>query len=298
MVTPVARRAAVSYFRDHYELSERGACRLACYSRSSYRRKSFRAAADEPLRKRLLELAHERPRFGYRRLHVLLRREGWVINRKRVYRVYRDLNLAVRRKKRKQVAQANRRPRIVPIAANLQWSIDFMRDTLAGGRVFRTLNAVDDATRECLAIEVDTSLSGARTGRVLDRVAQQRGSYPRRIVLDNGPECTSKALDQWAYLRGVELCFIRPGKPVENCFVESFNGKFRDECLNVHWFLSLDEARRRIETWRTDYNQARPHSSLGDLTPQEFARSAALQPTPSASEPLISKVTLRGASQC
>lgn len=284
MVTPAARRAAVSYFRDRYGISERSACRMASYSRSSYRRPSLRDEADEPLRERLMELATERPRFGYRRLHVMLRREGWEINRKRVYRVYRELGLAVRRKKRKRVAQANRLPRVVPIAPNIQWSIDFMRDTLSSGRAFRTLNVVDDATRECLAIEVDTSLSGARVGRVLDAVAAERGAYPSRVVLDNGPECTSKALDQWAYERGVELAFIRPGKPVENCFVESFNGRFRDECLNVHWFVSLRDARRRIEAWRVDYNHVRPHSSYG-YEPPTPATQAGLQPTASPAAP-------------
>lgn len=234
MVTPAARRAAVDHFRERYGFSERGACRMASFSRSSYRRSSRRQEADKPLRERLLELAAERPRFGYRRLHVLLLREGW---------------------------------------------------EMATGRVFRTLNIVDDATRECLAIEVDTSLSGARTARVLDRVAKRRGSYPSRLVLDNGPECTSKALDQWAYERGVELAFIRPGKPIENCFVESFNGRFRDECLNTHWFVSIYDARRKIEAWRVDYNHVRPHSSLGDLTPRAFARGAGLQPTASTSAP-------------
>jgi putative transposase len=186
-VTPAARRVAVSFFRDRYGFSERRACRLASYSRSSYRRTSLRAQADGSLRARLLELAAERPRFGYRRLHVLLQREGWEINRKRVYRVYRELGLAVRRKKRKRVAQASRLPRIVPIAPNLQWSIDFMRDPLASGRVFRTLNVVDDATRECLAIEVDTSLSGHRVGRVPDAVARQREGYPRRVCWTTVP---------------------------------------------------------------------------------------------------------------
>lgn len=284
MVTPATRRAAVSFFRDQHGLSERSACRLASLSRSTYRRKSLRDEADQPLRERLLELASERPRFGYRRLHVLLVRAGWQINRKRVYRVYRELNLAVRRKKRKRVAQANRLPRVVPIAADIQWSMDFMRDTLASGRVFRTFNVIDDATRECPAIEVDTSISGRRVARVLDRIARKRGAYPNRLVLDNGPECTSKALDQWAYEHGVELVFIRPGKPVENCFVESFNGKFRDECLNAHWFLGLEDARRQIETWRLDYNHVRPHSSLGDLPPSEFAKRG-LRPAKPASAP-------------
>ncbi len=285
MVTPAARREATRFFRDRRGHSERVACELASYSRSSFRRRSLRAEADEPLRERLLELAAERPRFGYRRLHVMLLREGWEINRKRVYRVYRELGLAVRRKKRKRVAQANRLPRVVPISADLQWSMDFMRDTLSDGRVFRTLNVVDDATRECLAIEVDTSLSGQRAARVLDRIAEKRGSYPDRLVLDNGPECTSKALDQWAYEHGVTLAFIRPGKPIETCFVESFNGRFRDECLNLHWFLDLYDARKRIEAWRLDYNHQRPHSSLGNLTPKEYARGAGLQPALPASAP-------------
>lgn len=297
MVTPATRRAAVNFFRERYGFSERGACRLAGLSRSSYRRKSLREETDRPLRERLLELAAQRPRFGYRRLHVLLRRKDKTLNRKRVYRVYRELGLAVRRKKRKRVAQANRLPRIVPIAANIQWSMDFMRDTLASGRVFRTLNVVDDATRECLAIEVDTSLSGQRTARVLDAVASRRGRYPNRLVLDNGPECTSRALDQWASERGVELAFIRPGKPTQNCFVESFNGKFRDECLNLHWFLGLQDARQRIEHWRLDYNHVRPHSSLGDMAPSEFAEGG-LQPTKSASAPLLPPPTGRGTLNC
>ncbi len=178
----------------------------------------------------------------------------------------------MRRRKRKRVAQTNRQPRIVPNRANVQWSLDFIRDTLSSGRVFRTLNVVDDATRECLAIEIDTSLSGDRVGRVLDGIVAQGGTYPARIVQDNSPECRSQALDKWAYERKVNLCFIRPGRPVENCFAESFNGKFRDECLNTHGLLSLTDARRSIEIWREDYNRVRPHSSLEDRTLAEYAR--------------------------
>lgn len=272
MVTPAARRAAAKFFREEFDLSQRQSCRLANFSRSSFRRPMLRAVADQPLSQRLQELARERPRFGYRRLHVLLQREGWNVSWKRVYRIYRQLGLAVRKKPRKRVAPADRRPKIVPIRANLQWSLDFMSDSLSSGRKFRTLNIVDDATRECLAIEVDTSLTGARMTRVLDRVVAQRQCSPRRIVLDNGPECRSVALDQWAYRHGVELWFIAPGKPIENCFVESFNGKLRDECLNTHWFLSLGDARRCIEAWRQDYNEVRPHSSLDDRTPKEYAQ--------------------------
>lgn len=272
MVSPASRRRVVERFRDGFEMSERRACRLADASRSLFRYRSLRE--DQALRQRILELAADRPRFGYRRIHTLLRRESpfETVNHKRVYRLYREEHLLVRRKKRKRVAEANRPPRLVPELANEQWSVDFMSDSLSDGRQFRTLNVVDDATRECLAIEVDTSLGGWRVTRVLDEIAQRR-PLAKRLVLDNGTEFTSKALDQWAYQNGVELHFIRPGRPIENCFVESFNGKFRDECLNAHWFTSLDEARALIAAWRDDYNHVRPHSSLGSATPAEFAAS-------------------------
>jgi len=284
MVTPAARRVACDFFRDRYGLSERRACALSSLSRSTYRYEAQGSESAEALRERLLELAAERPRFGYRRLHALLVREGRRVNHKRIYRLYRELGLAVRRKRRNRVAQANRQPRAVPEQANEQWSMDFMSDTLADGRSFRTLNVVDDATRENLTIEVDSSLTGARVCRVLDQIAQTRG-LPQRIIVDNGPEFTSRALDQWAYANGVELVFIRPGKPIENAFVESFNGRFRDECLNLHWFTSLADARRKIAAWRLDYNHVRPHSSLGYLAPATFARGAGLRPPEAASAP-------------
>lgn len=228
---------------------------------------------DDPIREPLRVLAARRPRFGYRRLTVLLRREGWVANHKRVYRIYRQEGLAVRRKRRKKFAARARVVLPLPTQANERWSMDFMGDTLASGRTFRTFNIVDDASRECLAIEVDTSLSGYRVVRVLDRIATTR-PLPAMIVSDNGPEFTSKVLDAWAYEHRVQLHFIRPGKPVENAFVESFNGKFRDECLNENWFQGLADAREKIETWRLDYNLVRPHSSLGDRTPTEYAATA------------------------
>ena len=284
MVTPTARREAVKWFRDRFRFSERRACALAAAARSTVRYCSTRATLDAGLRERLEELAAARPRFGYRRLHTLVARSGQSVNRKRVYRVYRQAGLAVQRKKRKRVAQANRQTRVVPTERNQQWSMDFMGDTLADGRSFRVLNLVDDASRECVASEVDLSLPGGRVVRVLDRVVAERGK-PQRIVVDNGPEFTGKALDQWAYDNGVELVFIRPGKPVENCFVESFNGKMRDECLNAHWFTTLAEARRVIELWRHDYNHVRPHSSLGGLSPAQFPGEAGLRPTTSTSAP-------------
>ncbi|MEY4094785.1 MAG: hypothetical protein RLZZ53_1984, partial [Acidobacteriota bacterium] len=220
---------------------------------------------------RLQAHAAARLRFGYRRLHILLDREGVAVNHKRVYRVYRAAGLQVRRRRRKRLTRADRLP--LPAATQRldRWSIDFMHDTLADGRTFRVLNIVDDCTRECLAIEVDRSLPGARVVRVLERLVAAMG-VPKRIVLDNGPEFAGRALDAWAYQRGVALCFIRPGKPIENAYVESFNGKFRDECLNEHWFLNMVDAQAVIEAWRLDYNTVRPHSALDGRTPYQFAQ--------------------------
>jgi putative transposase len=274
MVKPAAYRQAVGFLQGEFEFSERRACRVLGHARSSCRyaprRTMVQALVDE-----LRQHAAERPRFGYRRLHVLLRRRGWRVNHKRVYRLYRAEGLAVRRKKRKRLAAGLRVVLPLPTRPNERWSMDFVQDTLASGRRFRTLNIVDDLTRECLAIEVDTSLGGQRVVRVLDRLAATRG-LPQVIVSDNGPEFAGRALDTWAYAAGVKIHFIRPGKPVENCYVESFNGKFRDECLNEHWFISLDDAQKEIETWRRDYNEVRPHSSLGDLTPKEYSSTVGL----------------------
>jgi len=278
--------------RGEYRRSERQACQLAGMSRSSCRYEAPRRDEDA-LRKRLRELAAERRRFGYRRLTVLLRREGRTVNPKRVYRLYREEGLAVRRRKRKRVAVAARVPLELPRRTNQVWTMDFTQDALARGRKFRTLNLMDGYTREALAIEVDTSLPGARVVRVLEQLRQRRG-VPERIRVDNGTEFTSRVADQWAYEQGVELHFIEPGKPTQNAHIESFNGKFRDECLNENWFMSLEEARMKIEAWRKDYNQVRPHSALGYQTPEEFAARAAARgaspPTPLAfiTEELIS----------
>jgi putative transposase len=229
-----------------------------------------RRSGDQELRERLRELAGERRRFGYRRLHIMLRREGHEVNHKRVYRLYREEGLTVRKRRRKRVSRADRVPLAAPTGPNQLWTSDFVHDALSWGRKIRMLTVEDAFTREALAIEVDTSLSGQRVVRVLGRLTEERGALPDVIVLDNGPELTSKALDQWAYERGVRLHFIDPGKPQQNGFIESFNGKLRDECLNEHWFLSLADARRIIEAWRIDYNRNRPHSSLGNLTPEEY----------------------------
>ncbi len=262
--------------REARGLSERRACRLVGMRRSSYR---YAVRRQEPagLRERLRELAQERRRFGYRRLNVLLRREGWAVNHKRVYRLYREEGLGVRRRKRKRIGAVERQPLGIPTRPNERWSMDFISDALSEGGKFRSLNIVDDFNRECLAAEVDTSIPGARVVRVLERLRERRG-LPQVLVMDNGPEFAGRAVDVWAYEQGVKLHFIERGRPVQNAFIESFNGKMRDECLNEHWFRSLAEARETIEAWRRDYNEVRPHSALGNRTPQEFtARGAALR---------------------
>lgn len=280
-MTAASRREAARYLQHSYQVSERRAGQLLGLSNSSLRYRSCRPA-DQDLRQRLRELAADRPRYGYKRLWALLRREGRQVNHKRVYRLYSEEGLKLRRRRRRARAHVERIPLSLPSRADERYSMDFMRDTLGDGRVFRTLNIVDDYTRECLAIEVDTSLPGARVVRVLERLAST-GRQPLHIVVDNGPEFASKALDQWAAMRGVSLRFIDPGKPVQNAFVESFNGKFRDECLNGHWFTSLEEARNVSEGWRIDYNEQRPHQSLQYKTPVEFARESGLSQTPELS---------------
>jgi putative transposase len=268
----VARRAAVQWVRERYGVSERRACRLVGIGRSTLRYRSRPRPEEESLRRRLRELAAQRPRFGYRRLHVLLRREGVIINHKRIERLYREEGLAVRRRRRKRVARDGRGRAAVPERPNQQWGIDFVSDALAWGRRIRLFTVVDVFTREVLAIEVDTSLPGGRVVRVLEQLVLERGA-PDEIVLDNGPELAGKAVDQWAYERGVWRRFIEPGKPVQNAFVESFQGRLRDECLDRHWFVGLNDARHTIEAWRQDYNQSRPHSALGYRPPEEFRQA-------------------------
>lgn len=272
MVTPEQRRTAVTSAMVAADVSERRACRYTGFARSSQRYESTRPPRTE-LRERLHTLATVSPRWGYRRLYVLLRREGYVVNRKLVQRVYREEGLHVRRRTRKRVA-VPRVPLPAPAAPNEQWSMDFVSYALSDGRKFRALTLVDDFSCESPAIEVDFSLPGERVVRVLDTVASERG-YPKAIVCDNGPEFAGEALDQWAHTRGVALRFIQPGKPIQNAFAESFNGRLRDECLNESWFVSLADAQQMIEAWRLDYNVARPHSGLANRTPEEFARAFA-----------------------
>ena len=269
MVSPQAKRAAVTVLMTERDFGVTRACGLVGISRSLFRYRSRRPDSG-PLRDRIEAIAATKRRYGYRRVYLRLRREGWEVNRKRVYRLYREAGLAVRRRKRKRIGVFERKPLPKPTAANVSWSMDFVADGLIGGRRLRCLTIVDDCTRECVAIEVDTSLPGLRVKTVLDRLADNRG-LPQSITVDNGPEFDGKVLDQWAYRTGVQLSFIRPGKPNENAYIESFNGKFRDECLNEHWFISLAHARRIIEAWRIEYNTERPHRSLKYETPAEVA---------------------------
>jgi len=244
--------------------------------RSSVRYVSIRAD-QAPLRLRIRDLAATRVRYGYFRIYILLRREGWFVNHKRVYRLYREDGLSLRLKRpRRSVSAANRERQPGPAGPNELWSMDFVSDALFDGRRLRALTVVDAFTREAIAIEVDQGIKGEQVVETMKRVASRRGA-PKAIRVDNGPEFVSKALDRWAYENGVTLDFSRPGKPTDNAFVESFNGRLRDECLNASWFLSLADARAKIEAWRTEYNERRPHTALGWLTPMEYAAQAAKQ---------------------
>lgn len=251
------------------DYSQRRACALVGMAPRTYRCAS-RRPDDGAIRQRLRELATERRRFGYRRLHILLRREGIVLNWKKLYRLYREERLMVRKRGGRKRALCTRAPMAIPQGANQRWSLDFMSDALACSRKFRILTVVDDFSRECLALVADNSLSGLRVARELDRLIEGRGR-PCMIVSDNGTELTSRAILAWQQERRVDWQYIAPSKPTQNGFIESFNGRLRDECLNEHLLASLLEARRIIEAWTIDYNTRRPHSSLDGLTPTEFA---------------------------
>jgi putative transposase len=273
-VTPAQRRVAVGCLQERFGFSQRRACRLVGAARSTIRYRRRSGEEDGALRDRLRELAAERPRFGYRRLHVLLRREGIAVNHKRVARLYRAEGLAVRRRTRKSLPRIRRGRPPAPDHPNQQWALDFLEDALASGRKIRLLSVIDVFTREALALEVDTSLPGGAVVRVLDCLGGER-PLPDRVVLDNGPELISRVLEEWAHRHAVALHFIDPGQPIQNAHCESFHGRLRDECLNEQWFLSLGDARRIVEAWRQDYNRHRPHSALGYQTPAEYAQRAA-----------------------
>jgi putative transposase len=264
-------REAVTVMKSE-GLSERRSCKLAGLGRATYRYKPT-AKDDGCVRERMRILAVQRPRFGAPRLTVLLRQEFGAVNHKRVERMYREEGLQLPRKRGKKRGVNNRAVALFfPDEPNERWSMDFMSDSLCDGRRFRVLTMVDDFTRECVATLVDSGITGERVIRTLEWLKETRG-LPGMLVTDNGPEFTSKAMLAWSKPAGVKLHFIDPGRPVQNAFIESFNGKLRDECLNLHWFVSLEEARRIIKLWRIDYNTIRPHSSLGYMTPEAFRLS-------------------------
>jgi putative transposase len=263
----------VSWAIETKEYSQRRACRLVGLAPKVYRYRT-RRSDDGALRARLRSLALARRRFGYWRLYLVLRREGVLVNHKKVYRIYREEKLAVLKRGGRKRALGTRAPLVLPSGQNQRWSLDFVSDALRDGRRFRVLAIVDDFTRECLSLVVDTSLSGARVARELDRLIEERGQ-PCSIVSDNGTELTSRAMLRWQLATGVAWHYIQPGKPQQNAFIESFNGRLRDECLNETLFSTLHEARWIIEAWRVDYNSERPHTSLNGLTPNEFARRSA-----------------------
>jgi putative transposase len=265
---------------QQHGISERRACRLTQLARSTQRRK-LHGKGEDGIAQRLTELARERQRFGYRRLTALLRREGQQLNHKRIYRLYRDLGLAMRRRKRRHSGQRLAATTKTPLQrANQRWAMDFVADTLAHGRTFRVLTIIDEHTRECLAVETDTSLPGLRVIRVLEHLAQTRG-LPEEIHVDHGPEFVCRSVRSWCETHRVLLRYIEPGRPMQNGHIESFNGRLRDECLNANWFLNLASARIQLESWRSDYNRARPHSALAYRTPNEFAALLAQrQPQP------------------
>ncbi len=269
MVGPAAKREAVVHLRGTMEMSERRACTLIAADRTMIRYRSRRPPEAE-LRARLHELANQRRRFGYRRLFILLRREGEPSGINRIYRLYREEGLTVRKRRARRRAVGSRTPILVEARANARWSLDFVHDQLALGRRFRILNIVDDVTRECLAAIPDTSISGKRVARELTTLIESRGK-PQMIVSDHGTEFTSNAILAWAIDQRVEWHYIAPGKPMQNGYVESFNGRMRDELLNESLFLDLDHARQLISAWIADYNTARPHSSLGYQTPAAYA---------------------------
>ncbi|MFC4296413.1 IS3 family transposase, partial [Novosphingobium tardum] len=292
VLTPAAMREAVAHLQACHGMSERRACRVIDADRKSVRYRSTRDD-DADLREKLRELANQRRRFGYRRLHILLRREGVMINRKKTQRIYQEEGLAVRRRRSRRRAVGTRAPAPVLALPNQRWSLDFVHDQMASGRRFRVLNVVDDVTRECLAAVPNTSISGRRVVRELTELIARRGK-PGMIVSDNGTELTSNAVLAWCGETGVEWHYIAPGRPMQNGYVESFNGRMRDELLNETLFMSLAHARVEIAAWVDDYNRERPHSSLGYVTPAAFAAEldkqwpASLRPTGSATQPIAS----------
>lgn len=279
MVTPAQRRAWVAWVCEAFRLSTRRACRATGVARSLITYRSCRAP-QTALRQQLKELAAARVSYGYRRLHTLLRREGWGVNLKRIYRLYCEEDLQLRRKRpRRRRSAVPRGPRVAATAPNQIWAMDFMHDRLANGRLLRVLTLIDSHTRECLALAAQERFGGADVVRVLEQVGARR-ALPGRITVDNGTEFTSRAVDAWAYWHHVQLDFSRPGKPVDNCLIEAFNGSVRRECLSQHWFASIPEAQHVLERWRVEYNTERPHRSLAGRSPADYTHGGYFIPGP------------------
>lgn len=274
MVTPDAKREAVVHLVDVHLVSQRRACKVLNADRSTVRYQSKRSD-DTALREAINRVAKERRRFGYRRINIMLQREGLHMNLKKLRRIYAEEKLQVRRRGGRKRALGTRRPMEMPDGPNQRWSLDFVSDAFTDGRRFRILTIVDDFTKECVALVPDTSISGLRVTRELDRALELRG-IPKTIVSDNGTEFTSMAILKWVQNNGIDWHYIQPGKPTQNAFIESFNGKLRDECLNETLFSSLDDAKQELENWKEDYNNHRPHSSIGYLTPNEFVRKISM----------------------
>lgn len=275
---PAARKAVVHHLQEQHGLSQRRACSLAQCNRMTARYR-YRRTEEGEVRQRLVALAEDNPGLGYRMLCGMLRLQGGRVNHKKVYRLYREEALQLRRKGKRRLKSEGRGLPQPATSPNQEWALDFVHDALSDGRSFRTLNMMDAFTRECLAMETDTSLSSERVVRVLEQQVARRG-VPQRLRIDNGPEFRAKPLDLWAKRNNVTMFFIEPGKPTQNAMIESFNGRFRQECLDQEWFTTLQEARQTIENWRIHYNTQRPHSSLGYLPPEVWARQQAsdLQP--------------------
>ncbi len=272
-MTPSCRRDVVTHLQAAYQVSERCACRATGFSRSTQRYRS-RAAPQDELRLRLKELAQARVRYGYRRLHVLLRREGWTVNAKRIYRLYKEEGLVIRSKTPRRKRSCRYRGEREEISTpNQTWAMDFMSDTLFDNRRYRILTVVDCHSRESLAVEPRQSFRAFHVVEALDRIVRERGK-PKAIRCDNGPEFAGRVLDQWAFFNQVELDFSRPARPADNAFIESFNARVRQELLNASWFTSLADARATMTTWRKEYNEDRPHTSLKNQTPREYADEA------------------------
>lgn len=269
----------MAWARAAYQLSERRACRALSVARSSMQYQSARPP-QAPLRIRLRELAAVRVRYGYRRLHVLLHREGWRVNHKRIYRLYTDEGLTLKRRRPKRHRSASpRQSRHPATRPDERWTMDFMHDTLATGQSIRVLTILDAYTRECLGLVAQARFTGGEVAAHLGRIATERQAPPT-IAVDNGTEFTSRALDHWAYWNRVQLDFSRPGRPGDNALIEAFNGRLRQECLSQHWFLSLVDVQATLDTWRDDYNNQRPHGSLGQQTPAQFRARVSRQPGP------------------